>query len=65
MQSVKTHLFDKIVLSLMEYVQKYHRNHSDEINYFGEKLWAKFQAKAQKSSKYNKCSTRRFSNLYW
>ena len=36
MQSVKTHLFDKIVLSLMEYVQKYHRNHSDEINYFGE-----------------------------
>ena len=38
MQSVKTHLFDKIVLSLMEYVQKYHRNHSDEIKYFGEKL---------------------------
>ena len=36
MQSVETHLFDKIVLSLMEYVQKYHRNHSDEINYFGE-----------------------------
>lgn len=27
--------------------------------------WAKFQAKAQKSSKYNKCSTKRFSNLYW
>lgn len=36
MQSVKTHLFDKIVLSLMEYVQKYHSNHSDEINYLGE-----------------------------
>lgn len=63
MQSVKTHLFDKIVLSLMEYVQKYHSNHSDEINYLGEnELNSKLK---QRKAQNNKFLTKRFSNLYW